>query len=126
MFWIILRPPTASDLTSIQAEIAAILIELQSVQAAQPVPQGVALGFRFVRPLALGLRHSDVSNLQQALKTDSSIYPEGLVTGYFGSMTLKAVQKFQEKYVIASPGVPGYGNVGPKTRTKLNELYGAK
>ena len=118
--------PTASDLTSIQAEIAAILIELQSIQAAQPMPQGVALGFNFVRPLALGLRHADVSNLQQALKTDSSVYPEGLVTGYFGSMTLKAVQKFQGKYGIASPGVPGYGNVGPATRAKLNALYGSK
>jgi len=118
--------PTTSDLASIQAEIAAILIELQSIQAAQPTPQGVALGFNFVRPLALGLRHADVSNLQQALKTDSSVYPEGLVTGYFGSMTLKAVQKFQGKYGIASPGVPGYGNVGPATRAKLNALYGSK
>ena len=118
--------PTTSDLASIQAEIAAILIELQSIQAAQPMPQGVALGFNFVRPLALGLRHADVSNLQQALKTDSSVYPEGLVTGYFGSMTLKAVQKFQGKYGIASPGVPGYGNVGPATRAKLNALYGSK
>ena len=86
----------------------------------------MALGFNFVRPLALGLRHADVSNLQKALKTDLSVYPEGLVTGYFGSMTLKAVQKFQEKYGIASPGVPGYGNVGPATRAKLNALYGSK
>ena len=118
--------PTASDLASIQAEIAAILTELQSIQAAQPTPQGVALGFNFVRPLALGLRHADVSDLQTALKTDSSIYPEGLVTGYFGSMTLKAVQKFQEKYGIASSGKPGYGTVGPKTRAKLNKLFGNK
>ena len=119
--------PTASDLTSIQAEITAILLELQTIQtAAQPTPQGVALGFNFVRPLALGLRHADVSNLQQALKTDSSIYSEGLVTGYFGPATLRAVQKFQEKYGLASSGVPGYGNVGPKTRIKLNELYGSK
>ena len=118
--------PTTSDLASIQAEIAAILIELQSIQAAQPTPQGVALGFNFVRPLTLGLKHADVSNLQKALKTDSSVYPEGLVTGYFGSMTLKAVQKFQGKYGIASPGVPGYGNVGPATRAKLNALYGSK
>ena len=118
--------PTASDLSSIQAEIAAILTELQSVQAAKPVPAGVVLGFRFVRPLALSLRHSDVSNLQNALKTDSSVYPEGLVTGYFGSATLRAVQRFQEKYGIASSGQPGYGNVGPATRAKLNALYGSK
>ena len=119
--------PTAADLASIQAEIAVILSELQTIQAAaQPTPQGVALGFNFVRPLALGLRHTDVSNLQKALKTDSSVYPEGLVTGYFGSMTLKAVRKFQEKYGIASSGQPGYGNVGPATRAKLNELFGNK
>ncbi len=118
--------PTASDLTSIQTEIAAILIELQSIQAAQPTPQGVALGFNFVRPLALGLRHADVSNLQKALKTDSSVYPEGLVTGYFGPATLKAIQRFQEKYGIASSGKAGYGNVGPATRAKLNVLYGSK
>ena len=117
--------PTA-DIAAVQAEIAAILVELQSLQAASPTPQGVALGFNFVRPLALGLKHDDVSKLQEALKTDSSVYPEGLVTGYFGPATLKAVKKFQEKYGIASSGIVGYGNVGPKTRTKLNELYGGK
>jgi len=74
----------------------------------------------------LGIRHGDVTNLQKALKTDSSIYPEGKVTGYFGPATLKAVQKFQEKYGIASSGTAGYGRVGPATRTKLNELFGAK
>lgn len=114
----------AADLKAVQDEIAAILSEIQAIQAAQPTPQGVALGFNFVRPLALGLRHADVSNLQKALKTDSSVYPEGLVTGYFGPMTLKAVQRFQEKYGIASSGQPGYGNVGPATRAKLNELFG--
>ena len=116
----------AADIASVQAEIAAILNDIQAIQAASLVPSGVALGFNFVRPLALGLRHADVNNLQKALKTDSSIYPEGQVTGYFGSLTLRAVKKFQEKYGIASPGTSGYGNVGPKTRAKLNELYGNK
>ena len=113
----------AADIAAVQAEIAAILNDIQALQAAQPTPQGVALGFNFVRPLALGLRHADVSKLQEALKADSSIYPEGLVTGYFGPATLRAVQKFQEKYGITSSGQPGYGNVGPNTRAKLNELY---
>lgn len=116
----------AADIAAVQAEIVAILADIQSIQAASPAPQGVALGFNFVRPLALGLRHADVSKLQEALKTDSSVYPEGLVTGYFGPATLKAVQKFQEKYGLASSGASGYGSVGPKTRAKLNELYGNK
>jgi peptidoglycan hydrolase-like protein with peptidoglycan-binding domain len=41
----------------------------------------------------------------------------------FGPNTLKAVQKFQVKYGIASPGMIGYGRCGPKTRLKLNELF---
>ncbi len=117
--------PTASDLTSIQAEIAAILADLQTLQATA-TPQGAALGYNFVRPLAFGMSHNDVRNLQTALKTDSSIYPGGKVTGYFGPATLLAIKKFQEKYGIASSGQPGYGNVGPATRAKLNELYGSK
>ncbi len=114
----------AADIAAVQAEIAAILNDIKAIQAAQPASQGVALGFNFVRPLALGMRHADVTKLQEALKTDSSIYPEGTVTGYFGPATLRAVQKFQEKYEIAQSGGVGYGSVGPKTRAKLNELYG--
>ncbi len=117
--------PTASDLADVQAQIAAILADIQAIQTTA-TPQGVALGYNFVRPMALGLRHNDVTNLQNVLKADSSIYPEGKVTGYFGPATLKAVQKFQEKYGIAAPGAVGYGLVGPKTRAKLNELYGGK
>ena len=117
--------PTVSELAVVQAEIAAILADLQTLQATA-TPQGAALGYNFVRPLAFGMSHNDVSNLQTALKTDSSIYSGGKVTGYFGPATLLAVKKFQEKYGIASEGQPGYGNVGPKTRVKLNELFGAK
>lgn len=84
--------------------------------------------FSFKKPLYRGLTNNDVKNLQTFLKTDSSIYPEGLITGYFGPLTQKAVQKFQIKYQIVnsmSPeSDPGYGYVGPKTRAKLNELMG--
>lgn len=117
--------PSASDLADVQAQIAAILADIQAIQTTT-APQGTALGYNFVRSLALGMSSADVTNLQQALKTDSSIYPEGKVTGYFGALTLKAVKAFQEKYGIASEGQAGYGYVGPKTRAKLNELYGAK
>jgi hypothetical protein len=117
--------PAASDLADVQAQIAVILTDIQAIQTTA-VSQGVALGYNFVRPLALGMSHTDVSNLQTALKTDSSIYSGGKVTGYFGPATLLAIKKFQEKYGIVSEGQPGYGNVGPKTREKLNELYGAK
>lgn len=85
----------------------------------------------FNTPLYKGLRHSDVEELQKFLKNPPvggpEIYPEGLVTGYFGPLTEAAVQRFQAKYGIVNSGTPettGYGRVGPLTRAKLNELAG--
>jgi hypothetical protein len=69
-----------------------------------------------------GSSGSSVTKLQEILKTDPSIYPEGLTTGYFGLATEKAVGRFQEKYGIAKAGDVGYGTLGPKTRAKLNSL----
>ena len=61
------------------------------------------------------------------LSQDKIIYPEGKVTGYYGKLTFKAVQKFQCQYNIICSGTPettGYGIAGPKTRNKINEIYG--
>ena len=82
---------------------------------------------RYAQDLYFGIKNSSVSILQTDLASDSSIYPEKLVTGYFGSLTQKAVQRFQVKNGIVNSGTPsttGYGRVGPKTRAKLNELFG--
>jgi peptidoglycan hydrolase-like protein with peptidoglycan-binding domain len=63
--------------------------------------------------------------LQTLLATKPEIYPEGLITGYFGQLTKKAVQKFQLNYkVVGSKNDPGFGFVGPKTRAKLQEIFG--
>jgi len=76
------------------------------------------------RQLKSGISGDDVKLIQTLLSHDSSVYPEALTTGYFGTLTQRAVQRFQEKYNIASNGVPGYGQVGPKTKAKLIEIYG--
>lgn len=68
--------------------------------------------------LSLGVSSSQVSCLQQFLKNqDASIYPEGLVTGFFGNLTKNAVVRFQTKYQI-----PVTGFVGPLTRAKINQM----
>jgi len=69
--------------------------------------------------LYFGMKHPLVRKLQKDLSNDPSIYPEKLVTGYFGSLTLKAVKRFQAKY-----GIIQTGYVGPLTRAKLSKLYG--
>lgn len=93
-----------------------------------PPPTTVApssIKFTFTQNMARGSRSLQVTPLQQYLARDPALYPEGTVSGYFGTLTEKAVQRFQKKYGIASSGTPsttGYGAVGPKTRAKLNEV----
>ena len=73
--------------------------------------------------LEFGAVGDEVRTLQRILASISSIYPEGVISGYFGEKTLSAVKKFQLEYkVILSEQDAGYGVVGPKTRSKLNEF----
>jgi peptidoglycan hydrolase-like protein with peptidoglycan-binding domain len=78
--------------------------------------------------LKKGMSDAEVTILQQGLAQDAAVYPEGLVTGYFGSLTNAAVIRFQEKYaseVLAPVGLTsGTGFVGAYTRAKFNALYG--
>lgn len=67
------------------------------------------------RQLELGMRGNDVSALQTFLARDNTIYPQGLVTGYFGSLTKSAVSNFQ-----ARNGISTVGRVGPITLSAIN------
>jgi len=84
------------------------------------------LAFQFKSNLSLGSRGKEVEELQKCLAKDSQIYPEGEVTGYFGQKTKEATIKFQEKYSqdILKPYnlEKGTGEIGGKTREKLNEI----
>jgi peptidoglycan hydrolase-like protein with peptidoglycan-binding domain len=74
---------------------------------------------------SVGARGTNVSSIQTFLASNPALYPEGLVTGYFGSLTQAAVQRFQAFYGIVSSGSPsttGYGRVGPATLAKMNAL----
>lgn len=75
--------------------------------------------------LDIGDSGSEVTELQTYLATNASIYPSGLVTGYFGPLTQAAVARFQTAQGIVSSGTPdttGYGRVGPQTMMRINSL----
>ncbi len=88
------------------------------------VEQQVQEIVKFTKTLRKGVTDEEVKRLQEFLKTDPEVYPEGLVTGYFGPLTEKAVKKFQEKHaedVLRPLGLSeGTGIVGPKTIEKIN------
>ena len=67
------------------------------------------------RQLEFGMSGADVSALQTFLAQDNTIYPQGLVTGYFGSLTKSAVSNFQSRN-----GIDTVGRVGPVTLAAIN------
>jgi len=71
----------------------------------------------FDRELGIGSENSSVKELQKFLSLDKSVY-SGPITGYFGSLTKKAVQNFQEK-----AGLLSNGKVDLATATVLCQVY---
>jgi hypothetical protein len=118
--------PTNADYQNLLNALIQQLAYLRSLLAGQQgIVAGATTGYQFTHNLQLGGSGEDVRQLQIFLKAQGTeIYPEGLVTGYSGSLTKKAVEKFQVKYDIAKAGDAGYGYVGPKTRAKINSLQG--
>ncbi len=86
-----------------------------------PVSQS---GYVFTTTLAFGLRGTAVQNLQTILIRQGDL-GAAYGTGYYGSLTQKAVQKFQcAKSIVCygSPYTTGWGLVGVRTRRALNAL----
>lgn len=67
------------------------------------------------RQLEVDAQGADVAALQTFLSRDASIYPQGLVTGYYGFLTKAAVSNFQTRY-----GIDSVGRVGPITLPEIN------
>ncbi len=110
----------------LQKEIAKVQekIKAMSSSATKPLPTTTCT---ITRSLNLGSTSQNVQCLQSFLKSQGpAIYPEGLVTGYFGSLTRSAVIRFQEKYaseVLTPIGLfNGTGYVGQMTLNKINQL----
>jgi len=121
---------TTQTAAGLQAQIAAMLAEVSSLQAQLGSAGGAtSTGGAFDKSLSFGSRGADVLRLQKVLNSDSDTQvaasgagSPGNETTYFGSATKAAVEKFQVKYGIANPGDPGYGNFGPKTRAKAGAI----
>ncbi len=120
---------------TIQQQIADTLAKVAAIQGQlQTLPSGVPSGAastvaKITVALKLGSTGNSVKAVQQVLNADpdtrvstTGVGSPGKETTTFGSATVKAIQKFQEKYGIAKKGDQGYGNLGPKTRAKLSEV----
>ncbi|RJQ36405.1 hypothetical protein C4552_03905 [Candidatus Parcubacteria bacterium] len=90
-------------------QLSSIIAELNAIQ---PGATGAYLD--------RGDRGAGVTALQSALATDRAIYPEGLITGYFGPLTEAAIKRFQGRH-----GLVMSGTVDDITLQRLIAIYGA-
>ena len=89
----------------------------------------------FTRNMWKGLRGNDVKKLQKLFNstdefklTDTGLGSPERETTYYGFLLRSAVQNFQCKYGIVCSGSQdgnGYGVVGPKTRAKIQDVFGS-
>ncbi len=110
---------TLTQIQALETQIKALQAQHEALMAQYRLlaqQQNAAL-VSLIQTLREGSSGDQVATLQALLAIDSSIYPEGRVSGYFGRLTAEAVKRFQKKHGIDSLGV-----VGPKTLKKLNEL----
>lgn len=122
-----------SRITSLRAELDRLMSELQTMSRGPVSGTPVLTGFQFTRTLYRELSddvtNGEVSKLQQFLAEDPAIYPEGRITGYFGLLTERALQRWQAARGLVStgaPGVTGFGVFGPRTRGALNTVLLAR
>jgi len=113
-----------AKITILKTEIAKVQAKINAILASR----GQISCQRFEKDLYFGMMNNpEVRCLQEFLKNQGSeIYPEGLVTGNFLSLTQAAVNRFQEKYAdeILKPLnlEKGTGYVGQMTKVKINEM----
>jgi len=108
---------SAQSVADLQTQIAALLAQIQQLQAQLNAAQGVTSAYNYTRDLTVGKKGDDVTALQQLLISKGYL-KIAAPTGYFGSLTKAAVSALQ-----AAAGIsPTAGYFGPKTRAYVNSL----
>ncbi|MDP2704524.1 MAG: peptidoglycan-binding domain-containing protein [bacterium] len=82
-------------------EVRALQFQTQRVLGPMLPPEEIQI----VSTLRFGMRGEEVRALQELLRRDREIYPEGLVTGYFGALTENAVRRFQKAQGLNAVGI---------------------
>jgi hypothetical protein len=112
----VLPVANAQSTADLQAQIAALLAQIQQLQGQLSGGSGSMSGsVSFTRDLTVGSKGADVSSLQQIL-INKGFLAISAPTGYFGPATKAALAKWQ-----ASAGIsPAVGYFGPKSRAFLS------
>jgi len=110
----------AELIAQLQAQLAALTAQITALRAAQnqvaQTQQEVRGTLKLIGQVKEGSSGDQIKILQALLAADPEIFPEGMITGFFGRLTREAVKRFQKKH-----GLEQVGHVGPRTLEKLNK-----
>jgi hypothetical protein len=107
-------------LKSLMSKVSSLQSQMQDVQkdikeTHQDIKDAVKDG------LKEGMTDDDIKSIQELLASDSDIYPQGLVTGYWGHYTTDALKRFQKKHDLTESG-----KLDEATKDLLNEYLGQR
>ena len=109
--------PTAEQIANLNRLYAEIVMLQTKINELKAQALGLQAELRLTKRLYLGSKDNEVKTLQRLLSTDNKIYPEGLITGYYGPLTERAVRKMQKKAGLAETGI-----LNEHTIARINEL----
>ena len=110
-------PVFAQSTADLQAQIAALLAQINSLQSKLGTASVSTSGYNFATNLTLGSKGADVTALQNVL-ISGGFLKIAAPTAFFGPMTKAAVAAWQKANSIT----PAVGYVGAISRAKLNSM----
>jgi peptidoglycan hydrolase-like protein with peptidoglycan-binding domain len=110
-----LAPSTSDSLSTLYATLVTLQAHIAALSASTTTPTtpSSCTPLTITHALVVGSKGDDVAALQKFLQT-KGFYTYPSITGYFGTVTAKAVAAFQKANGISPPG-----GVGPLTRAKI-------
>ena len=106
--------------SALQSQIQALLAQIKSLNeqmlALQQQQQNTVADL--LTMLRQGDEGENVRILQALLAADPELYPEGMITGYYGGLTAAAIRRFQKRH-----GLEQVGFIGPRTLAQLKQFF---
>ncbi len=113
------RAETA-DISTLMAQLQTLMKQVETLQAQLATLKG-EIREELKEGLKEGVTDEDVKKVQELLASDSTIYPRGLVSGYYGPLTKEAVMAFQKRH-----NLPQTGEVDAATKKLMLEYFKEK
>lgn len=108
-------PATNSTIAGLMAQLAKLTTLFNELKLKLAGTQAEIKELR--ADIREGMTDADVKTIQELLASDPTIYPKGLVTGYFGPMTKEAIMRFQVKN-----GLEVTGLIDTETRAAMDAI----